>query len=110
MPDDYGNDTHKDRAQVWFAQLRDELCNALETLELDVEGPNPSSEGEASTFKRKSWERQASDGASNNGGGGVMSILRGRVFEKAGVNVSTVWGEFSEEFRKNVPGAANDPR
>lgn len=110
MSDGYGNDTHKDRAQAWFAQLRDDLCAALEAVELNVEGPNPSSEGEAGTFERKSWERPASDGAADAGGGGVMSVLRGRVFEKAGVNVSTVWGEFSEEFRKNVPGAAEDPR
>jgi coproporphyrinogen III oxidase len=110
MPDDYGNDTHKDRAQAWFAQLRDDLCAALEAAELNVEGPNPSSEGEVGTFEQKSWERPASDGAADAGGGGVMSVMRGRVFEKAGVNVSAVWGEFSEEFRKNVPGAAEDPR
>ena len=110
MPDDYGNDIHKDRAQAWFAQLRDDLCAALEAAELNVEGPNPSSEGEVGIFERKSWERPASDGAADAGGGGVMSVMRGRVFEKAGVNVSAVWGEFSEEFRKNVPGAAEDPR
>jgi coproporphyrinogen III oxidase len=110
MPDDYGNDIHKDRAQAWFAQLRDDLCAALEAAELNVEGPNPSSEGEVGAFERKSWERPASDGAADAGGGGVMSVMRGRVFEKAGVNVSAVWGEFSEEFRKNVPGAAEDPR
>ena len=110
MPDDYGNDIHKDRAEAWFAQLRDDLCAALEAVELNVEGPNSSSEGEAGTFERKSWERPVSDGAADAGGGGVMSVLRGRVFEKAGVNVSAVWGEFSEEFRKNVPGAAEDPR
>ena len=67
MPDDYGNDTHKDRAQAWFAQLRDDLCAALEAVELNVEGPNPSSEGEAGTFERKSWERPASDGAADAG-------------------------------------------
>ena len=110
MSDYYGNDTHKDRVQAWFMQLRDDLCAALEATELDVEGPNPSSEGEVGTFKQKSWERPASECAMDAGGGGVMSILRGRVFEKAGVNVSTVWGEFSEEFRRNVPGAADDPR
>ena len=110
MPNEYGNDTQKSRAQAWFELLRDELCAALEAVELDVKGPNASSEGEAGSFKRKSWERPASDDSSVAGGGGVMSILRGRVFEKAGVNVSTVWGEFSEEFRKNVPGASQDPR
>ncbi len=110
MPDDYGNDNHKHRAQTWFAQLRDDLCAALEAVELSMEGSNPVFEGELGSFERKPWERLTSDGAADAGGGGVMSILRGQVFEKAGVNVSTVWGEFSEEFRKNVPGAVEDPR
>ena len=110
MPDDYGNDNHKHRAQTWFAQLRDDLCAALEAVELSMEGSNPVFEGELGSFERKPWERPTSDGAADAGGGGVMSILRGQVFEKAGVNVSTVWGEFSEEFRKNVPGASQDPR
>ena len=110
MPDDYGNDAQKNRAKAWFVKLRDDLCSALEAAELDVAGPNLSSKGEVGAFERQSWVRSASDGAADAGGGGVVSILRGRVFEKAGVNVSTVWGEFSEEFRKNIPGAAEDPR
>ena len=67
MPDDYGNDTHKDRAEAWFASSA-MICAALEAVELNVEGPNPSSEGEAGTFERKSWERPASDGAADAGG------------------------------------------
>ena len=110
MSKDYGNDTHKERAAAWFAELRDNLCTALEAAENEVQGPNFSSKGEPGAFKKKTWKRPASDGANDAGGGGVMSVLRGRVFEKAGVNVSTVWGEFSEEFRKNIPGAAEDPR
>ena len=110
MSEDYGNDTHKERAAAWFAELRDNLCTALEAAENEVQGPNFSSKGEPGAFKKKTWKRPASDGANDAGGGGVMSVLRGRVFEKAGVNVSTVWGEFSEEFRKNIPGAAEDPR
>ena len=110
MSEDYGNDTHKECAAAWFAELRDNLCTALEAAENEVQGPNFSSKGEPGAFKKKTWKRPASDGANDAGGGGVMSVLRGRVFEKAGVNVSTVWGEFSEEFRKNIPGAAEDPR
>ena len=110
MSENYGNDTHKERAAAWFAELRDNLCTALEAAENEVQGPNFSSKGEPGAFKKKTWKRPASDGANDAGGGGVMSVLRGRVFEKAGVNVSTVWGEFSEEFRKNIPGAAEDPR
>ena len=110
MSEDYGNDTHKERAAAWFAKLRDNLCTALEAAENEVQGPNFSSKGEPGAFEKKTWKRPASDGTNDVGGGGVMSVLRGRVFEKAGVNVSTVWGEFSEEFRKNIPGAAEDPR
>ena len=110
MSENYGNETHKERAAAWFAELRDNLCTALEAAENEVQGPNFSSKGEPGAFKKKTWKRPASDGANDAGGGGVMSVLRGRVFEKAGVNVSTVWGEFSEEFRKNIPGAAEDPR
>jgi len=105
---EFGTEEHKQRAEEWFTRLRDDLCKALETIEQDVEGPNGSSEREAGHFHRQSWQRPGEDG--RHGGGGVMSILRGRVFEKAGVNVSTVEGEFSEEFRKNIPGADEDPR
>jgi len=105
---EFGTVEHKQRAEEWFVRLRDDLCMALETIEEDVEGPNGSTEREAGHFHRQSWERPGEDG--QHGGGGVMSILRGRVFEKAGVNVSTVEGEFSEEFRKNIPGAQDDPR
>jgi coproporphyrinogen III oxidase len=111
MTEAYG-DEHKAQARAWFEKLRDDLCAALETIEDDVVGPNPSSEGAPGRFQRQAWERPVADQGTEGaeGGGGVMSILRGRVFEKAGVNVSTVHGTFSEEFRARIPGAAEDPR
>ena len=104
------SDEQKTKASAWFEKLRDELCATLEAIEDDVEGPNVSSQGEPGRFERTAWKRAASEDAESHGGGGVMSMLRGRVFEKAGVNVSTVFGAFSEEFRERIPGAADDPR
>ncbi|NQV99110.1 MAG: oxygen-dependent coproporphyrinogen oxidase [Rhodospirillales bacterium] len=106
--DTYGTESHKKRAMDWFSRLRDDLCMALELIETDVEGPNGSSDLEPGVFQRKSWQRPAEDGT--DGGGGTMAVMRGRVLEKAGVNISEVKGEFSPEFRKNIPGAEADPR
>ncbi len=104
----FQTDGAKSRAKAWFETLRDDLCKSLEDIEDDVTGPNGTSAEAPGRFERKAWERPAE---TESGGGGVMSILRGgRVFEKAGVNVSTVWGAFSKEFRENIPGAAKDPR
>ena len=104
------SDEQKTKALAWFEKLRDDLCATLEAIEDDVEGPNVSSQGAPGRFAPTAWKRAASENAESHGGGGVMSMLRGRVFEKAGVNVSTVFGVFSEEFRERIPGAADDPR
>ena len=87
---------HQREARAWFEALRDRICTALEAIETEVASAD-------ARFQRTPWEREG-------GGGGTIALLKGQVFEKAGVNVSTVWGEFSAEFRSQIPGAESDPR
>ncbi len=91
-------ENYKQQAAAWFKELRDAICAEFETLELEASGY----EGEAGQFIRKQWER-------DGGGGGEMSLMHGRLFEKVGVNISTVHGEFSENFRAQMD-AEKDPR
>ena len=89
----------QEAAQGWFIQLRDQICDTFEAIERDyalVHGGTPG------VFERTPWDRP-------EGGGGVISLMKGQVFEKVGVNVSTVYGAFTQKFQKEIPGAQENP-
>lgn len=87
-------------SQTWFAELRDMICAEFEAIERE--------NGSDAAFKYTPWERQNPDGSP--GGGGTQGLMKGKIFEKVGVNISTVDGVFSEEFSKQINGAEEDPR
>ncbi|HEU4662005.1 MAG TPA: oxygen-dependent coproporphyrinogen oxidase [Pseudolabrys sp.] len=101
-------EARKIRARNWFELLQNDICATFEALEDALPADAPSADAPAGRFTRTPWNRTDHSGAP--GGGGLMRILKGRVFEKAGIHVSTVYGEFAPEFRKEIPGAENDPR
>src|SRR5437868_7127946 len=103
-PSDYPND-HQAQAAGWFAGLRDRICAAFEHLEDELAGTEHADLAPG-RFERQTWHRPDDSADDGQGGGGVMSVWRVRVFEKVGLNVSTVHGAFSPEFRKQIPGAA----
>src|ERR1700724_2937623 len=89
-------------AEVWFSELRVRICAEFQAIEAEFAGGRADG-GPPGRFERQDWQRPG-------GGGGTISVMRGQVFEKVGVNISTVSGEFSPEFRNEIPGASQDPR
>jgi len=92
-------DDQQQAARDWFESVRDRICAAFEEIEREADSD--------ASFVFTPWER--TDHSGERGGGGVRGQMTGKVFEKVGVNVSTVGGSFSPEFAKSIPGAEEDP-
>ena len=101
-------DERKASAAKWFESLRDQICAEFEKVETELNSTKHKNKP-AGQFERKAWDRADSDEPNISGsilkGGGEISLMRGRVFEKVGVNISSVYGTFSENFQANIPGA-----
>ncbi len=100
-------DQKKAAARAWFEALRDDIQTALERLEADLPSSAPHGDAAPGRFERTPWSRTDHTGV--DGGGGVMGMMHGRVFEKIGQHTSTEYGEFAPEFRKQIPGAEENP-
>ncbi len=94
-------------ARAWFEALQTKICAAFEALEVECPGPFAPESTAPGRFVVTPWQRKDATGA--DGGGGRMALLKGRVFEKAGVHRSAVYGTFAPEFAKQIPGAEADP-
>ncbi len=104
---------------AWFRELRDRICSEFEAIEEEYLAKYPQGFSRLQNsapfydkpqkFARKNWHRQALEGSSGEGGGGEMSVMKGNVFEKVGVNISTTFGAFSDEFRGQIPGTETSP-
>lgn len=105
-PDMNDMDIKKQKAAAWFEDLRNQICAAFEAIEDDYQG-EAFADMPAGRFERTTWKRDTDD--NSDGGGGTMSAMKGRVFEKVGVNISSVYGAFSPEFAKQIPGADENP-
>ena len=92
-------DDQQQAAKTWFESLRDRICAAFEAIEREA--------GSDAAFQYRPWNRD--DDPEAKGGGGVQGLMKGKVFEKVGVNVSTVGGAFAPEFAKTIHGAGEDP-
>lgn len=95
-------DPQQQAARDWFESLRDRICAEFEAIEREA--------GSDARFDYIAWDREAPGLTPGEGGGGVRGVMKGKVFEKVGVNVSTVDGAFSPEFAKTIHGAGEDPR